>query len=133
MNNKDGILALDFGTIRVGVAISHGFVAEALESLEYLGKEDNFVESLKKIVKEQKVTDIVIGLPLKNGEETEQSSWTRKQVRKISEKIETRFSFVDESYSSLSAKDQIKKNGDLDSESAKIILEQYLKEDEARN
>lgn len=131
--NKEVILALDFGTRRVGVAISHGFVAEALPSLEYLGKEDIFIESLKEIIQEQKITDIVVGLPLNQGEETEQSKWTREQIEKISKKIDSKFKFVDESYSSLSAESQIKKNGDLDSESARIILEQSLHEDEIRN
>jgi putative transcription antitermination factor YqgF len=133
MDKRDGILALDFGTRRVGIAISHGFVAEALESFSYLDKEEEFAEYLKKLIQEQKVTDIAVGLPLDEGKETEQSRWTRKQIEKLADKLDVRFHLVDESYSSLEAESGLGKNEDLDSESARIILEQYLQEDEATN
>jgi len=124
--NKDGILALDFGTKNVGLAISHGFMAEALKSLNYLNDKSTFIKELQKIVEEQKVGKIVIGLPLKDGEDSSQSNWTRQQAMEISQHIDLDIEFVDESYSTLQAIDELSGSGDIDSQSAKIILEQYL-------
>jgi len=123
-----GILALDFGTKKVGLAISHGIMAEPLESVLYRDHEENFFKLIAKTCKEQKVSRIIVGLPLDDGEESPQSKWTREQAMKLSEKIDLEVEFVDESYSTLEATDKLLGDGDVDSESAKIILEQYLKE-----
>lgn len=125
------ILALDIGNKRTGVAISHGIIAEGICSIS--GGELG-IDELRKIIENDKVDQIVVGLPLgSNGQDTEQS----RIISKIAEKIVQRFSipvdFVEESYSSTEAEMSLagkfdRKSGKVDEESARIILEQYLNE-----
>lgn len=134
------ILALDLGRRRVGAAISHGVMAEALKPLFF--DEHNpgaFYRELGQIIEAQKVEKIVIGLPLgRAGKETAQGRWTRERAREISVRFHLSVSFAEESFSSFQAKENLKgevkpkklirRHGILDSESAKVILEQYLHE-----
>lgn len=116
------ILALDIGRKRVGVAISHGIMAEALKILDY----KNYFSDLGKLIKEQSVDLVVIGLPFSaSGEETNQSFFNRAEGEKIAKEFAVNVEYVDESYSSV-AVDTDKKI--IDDEAAKIILEQYLNE-----
>ncbi len=116
------ILALDIGTKRVGVAISHGIVAEGIAVLDY----KNYFHGLEKIIQQQAIETIVIGLPFSStGEETSQSFFNRAEGEKIAKEFSLPVEYVDESYSSV-AVDNGKKV--IDDEAAKIILEQYLNE-----
>ena len=131
-----GILALDVGKKRIGVAISHGYIAQPLPALDF-EKLDGEILKLKKIIEEQKVEKAIIGLPFgKDERELGQTKWTKETAQKIIEKLETPYEFVNEAYSTLAARDnldgkKLKNKGEIDSVSAKIILEQYL--DEIRN
>ena len=116
------LLGIDFGSKRVGTAISHGFMAEAYKTLDYTKKE-NFYKDLTGIIDEQKIQKLVVGLPLLDGRETAQTKWTIAQVDELKDKINIPVEFVDEAYSSVEAD---KYASDRDSESARIILEQYL-------
>lgn len=129
--SKDGILALDFGTKKVGVAISHGFMAEPSKSILFREHEAAFYKEITRLIEEQKIGKVVIGLPLQDGQESKQSSWTREQAMILSKIIKCEIEFVDESYTSLEAIDNLSGDGDIDSESAKIILEQYLAQEKS--
>lgn len=128
------VLGLDFGTKKVGVAISHGVVARPYGTLPYSeGSPDELYSRLKIIIKEQKVQTIVVGLPLgRDGKETEQGKWIRKQAEILKKKLNLPVEFVEESFSTYEAKRQLGKKKKLkellDSEAARIILEQYLNE-----
>jgi putative Holliday junction resolvase len=116
------ILALDIGKKRVGVAISHGIMVEALGVLNY----KDYFAGLKKLIEEQAANLVVIGLPFSaSGEETAQSFFNRAEGEKIAKEFDVDVEYVDESYSSV-AVDTDKKI--IDDEAAKIILEQYLNE-----
>ncbi|MCX6809549.1 MAG: Holliday junction resolvase RuvX [Candidatus Berkelbacteria bacterium] len=126
-------LALDLGKRRVGVALSHGIIAEAQKTiLLNESKPEEFFPKLKKITEEQKVKKIIVGLPLgKNLQETKQSVWTRDFASKIERELRLPIEFVEESFSSTSALEDLKKGKrfkkeEIDAQSAKIILEQYL-------
>lgn len=127
------ILALDLGEKRTGLALSHGFVAAPLGWLDY-SKGDEFFEKIEKIVKEQDVSLLVIGLPLtRDGGETNQSKWVREQAKKIEKKLSMQIIFVEESYSSTEAMETLNSNrkiakGDIDAYSAVSILQRYLNE-----
>jgi putative Holliday junction resolvase len=119
------ILALDFGTRRVGLAISHGVVAAPLQSITYdRSNRQAFFDELKEIVLDQKAEKIIVGLSLRDGEPTKQSEISRQIGEEISEKLDISVDFVDESFTSVEAKENDAK--DIDSESAKIILERFL-------
>lgn len=129
-------LALDLGKKRVGVAVSHGVMAEGLKPLNFNEQNsERFFDELKKIIEAQKVEKLVVGLPLnKDGGETEQSFWTRELAGQIARETGLEVIFAEESFSSTSAKDdldklpkKIREKQSLDSEAARIILEQELK------
>ena len=84
-----GLLGLDLGQKRVGVAYSDDqtSVATALTMIEFKSRAFLAAE-ISKLVKEYKVTKIVVGLPLNaNGEKgpaaekvTENTAWLKSQV-----------------------------------------------------
>ena len=126
-------IGLDFGRKRVGVAISHGIVAEAYKTLSYdEGNTLQFIKKIKDIVNEQRAKTIVVGLPLgRNGKDTDQSNWIKKQAEEHIKQIGLPIEYAEESFSSCEAAGEIgRKNKKelIDSYSAKIILEQFLNE-----
>lgn len=58
------ILGIDYGDVRVGVAVSDplGFTAQGLETVQNRGKK-SVLEALAKICAEYSVAEVVIGLP----------------------------------------------------------------------
>ena len=129
------LIALDVGTKRIGVAKADSAVRIAVPypAVEVDGGE------LKKIASLARAWDIksfVIGLPRNSqGEETEQSRYTRQFARELKRTIpEAKICFQDESLTSVEAEKRLKgrkkgyKKGDIDSEAATIILQDFLEE-----
>lgn len=77
------ILGIDYGDVRVGLAISDelGFIAQGLETLVINRSDKNFLNGIRKIVSEYKVEEVVIGYP-KNMDGT-----PSEKTRKIDELI----------------------------------------------
>ena len=123
------ILSLDLGKKRIGLAISHGIVAEGYTTLKFDERNpDKFLGSLEEVVLKEGIDKIIVGLPLgQDGKDTDQSVWTKSLAQKIEETLDLKVIFVEESYSTSQARDE---GGDLDQQSARIILEQYLNETE---
>jgi putative Holliday junction resolvase len=125
------ILALDIGQKRTGVALSHGIIAEGIETIS---GGLACIDPLKKLIEKEKVDQIVIGLPLNGvGEETRQSGEIREVAKEIEKTLNLPVDFVEESYSSTQAMMDLgsladRKSGNIDQQSAKIILQQYLNE-----
>lgn len=130
------ILGLDLGGKRVGLAISHGVIADSLGFLDFTNKDD-FYHKILEIIAQQKVELCVVGLPLdREGRETSQSKWTRIQATQIGEKINIPIVFQEESYTSFEAKEElakIKNKGDIDARSAVIILQRFIDEEPANS
>jgi len=124
------LIALDPGRKRVGVAISHGIMAEAFAVLEFdINDSESFVANLRKIIDEQKIKKIIVGLPLGGeGTKTDQTCFSEEFARKLKEYIDLPFEMVEESFSTSYAHDLGAKKENVDSQAAKIILEQYLNE-----
>lgn len=53
------ILALDYGTVRVGVALSYGTLAEPITILD---NSENLLTEIKKLVVEHSVTLVIVGV-----------------------------------------------------------------------
>jgi len=124
------ILALDLGKKRVGLAISHGVVAQGYATLKLdENNPDKFLNALEEVVLQQGVDKVIIGLPLgRDGKDTKQSLWTKSIAQKIKEILGVKITFVEESYSTSQARGE---EGDIDQQSARIILEQYLNENQS--
>ena len=124
------ILALDLGTKKTGIAISHGEMAETLKTyfFDRTGI-DGLIERLERIVKEQGVTQLVVGLPVGyNDEETKQSQLVRAQAEKIAQALNVKLDFSPEILTSWEAAESGASKAEVDAVAAKIILEQYINE-----
>jgi putative holliday junction resolvase len=85
----DRILAIDYGSRRMGLAVSDplGITAQGLETLERKNKRSDFAR-LEKTVREYQVREIVLGNPLRmSGEAGTQS----QKVAEFAEELRQRF------------------------------------------
>lgn len=89
MNSADRILAIDYGSRRMGLAVSDalGITAQGLETLERKNKRSDFAR-LERTIREYQVTEIVLGNPLRmSGEEGTQS----RKVAEFAEELRRHF------------------------------------------
>jgi putative holliday junction resolvase len=131
------ILAIDYGSKRIGIAITDPLNIFAYP-LTTISNDSHFISNLQKIIVEYNVVKILIGIPLK---EDGGESVTAKSVLVFKELIRKNFlqeiEMVDERYTSEIAKQRIiesvpskKKRRDkslLDKNAAAVMLEDYLK------
>lgn len=133
MLKKGKILAIDYGTKKIGLAVSDDARLLAF-GRGILDRSEGFAKNLKKIQKlcnSEHVQELVFGLALDDqGEEGE----TAKKVRNFAKKLEPYFvglsmHFIDESFSSFEAKNMQKEVGNYghdDEMAAIVILQRYL-------
>lgn len=126
-------MALDIGTKRIGIALSD-YLLMLANGHSYIQREpeENALESIKKIAKENHVEKIVVGLPL-NMDGTK--GFQAENCEEFASKIKDfEVIFEDERLTSDTAEENLrnkkidfrKDKGLVDIESACIILEQYL-------
>lgn len=126
------ILGLDVGEKRIGVAISDGLGITA-QGLDTIGRNDK--ASLEKIIKEEGVSEIVVGLPLNmNGTKGERANDAILFVENLKEDFSIPVKMWDERLSTVYAEKEMLK-GDLsrkkrkrlsDKLAAQLILQNYL-------
>jgi len=128
------ILALDWGTVRIGAAISDpdGKIAFPLD--KFLDAKHAEVE-IKKIVDELQVEKILVGMP-KNlaGEAGKSAEAAERFVQQLQALVACKFEWLDERFTSKQAGEALheqgiseKKSKDVkDNISAQIMLQQYL-------
>lgn len=128
------ILALDWGTVRVGAAVSDpdGKIAFPLDRFI---ESKNAIDEVKKIVEELKVEKILVGLPKGlAGQDTESTTRTEKFVTDLKTAVGQSIELLDERLSSVAAgktlsnmgvseKDQREIKDNL---AAQLMLQQYL-------
>lgn len=134
------LIALDVGTKRIGVAKADSTVRVAVpySAVEVDGNEFNKIASLARA---WDVNNFVLGLPRNSqGEETQQSRYVRKFAKVLKEAIpDAKICFQDESLTSVEAEKRLKnrkkgyKKGDIDSEAAAIILQDFIEEKTGKN
>lgn len=118
-------VGIDFGTKRIGLAISDESQTLAREYGIYSPKE--FWQQIAGIVEKEGVTQIVIGLPLNmSGDSTDKT----RQVQEFSDQLQQRLTvpveFMDERLSSVMAGKLPGGRDNVDSLAAQIILQNYL-------
>jgi putative Holliday junction resolvase len=134
--NESRVMALDFGMKRIGIALS-----DSLKLFAYphttLPNDDKFYESLKSIINEKMISEIVLGIPT---EIKASKTSVVKDIEKFKTELEKKFSLKvilwDESYTSSIAQQKIlesvnkkqkrQNKGLLDMYSAAVILQEYL-------
>ncbi len=132
------IMAIDYGTKRIGLALTDPLITFAYPYKTILN-DSNLWYELEKIVRDQNVSKIVLGYPLKeNGEPSSITNNVLKFKKQLEEKLGLEVLLRDERYSSSIAKEIINKSitkkskrrdkSLLDKGSAAIILQDYLNE-----
>lgn len=135
------ILGLDYGTKRIGVALSDktATIASPLKTISY----DNITQVLKEIddlCHEYKVDTIVLGLP-KNMNNTygEKANMVLEFQKEIEDKLNKKVVLIDERLSTVEAEKLLikadttrgKRKTSIDKIAASIILDSYLKRGES--
>ena len=128
-------LGIDFGTKRVGLALSDrsNIIASPYRTLNYVSEKD-LITQLETVVSENNIEILVLGLPINmKGEDTVQTKKVRN-FKEILSTLQIPIVFEDERLSSVSAINSLIlqniKTGhnkpEIDKTAAAIILQQHL-------
>lgn len=119
------ILALDFGTKHIGVALSDPSQAIAMELDAFSPKE--FWQEVAGFVREKDVERVLVGWPIGlQGQETEETKRVSLFVQKLQNKLKITIELVDERFTTDLAKRMRGGKGHHDSLVAQIMLQDYL-------
>lgn len=130
------VMALDYGEVRIGVAMTDlmRLIASPFET--YVRKSlDQDLDHICTLINDNSVKTVVVGLPLNmDGTEGERAQKTREFVDVLKKKTNVEFVFQDERLSSVSAEELLLEGGmkrkdrkqNIDKVAAAIILESYL-------
>lgn len=124
------VLAFDYGTQRIGVAVGNS-ITRAAEALPVISNtsEAHCFGKIGKLIGEWEPDAIVVGLPLHpDGAEHEMTQRARRFGQQIEGQHSKPVTFVDERYSSVILERDQQYQGSLDSHSAALILEQFFRE-----
>jgi len=122
------ILAFDYGTRRVGVAVGNteAKVSQALKTIAAASTEILFQE-LEKLIKEWQPDQVVVGLPTHpDGSEHEMTAKAKRFGNQVHGRFNLPVSWVDERYTSVVLEGDPQMHDNLDAHSAALILEQYF-------
>jgi len=133
MSRNKSYIALDIGERRIGVAVGDEAVRIAVP-LDFIEADGNELEKIAKLIVMEQPDAVVLGYPRnQSGEATAQTAYVEefaKQLKDIAPKIV----FQDESLTSVLAEQQLKASGkpyakgDIDSQAAALILQDYLEQ-----
>jgi len=130
------ILAIDYGSRRMGLAVSDalGITAQGLETLERKNKRSDFAR-LERVIREYQVTEIVLGNPLRmSGEEGAQSRKVAEFAQELRRHFKLPVTLFDERLTSSEAnrllrESQVslqKRTQAVDRMAATLILQSFL-------
>jgi putative Holliday junction resolvase len=124
------IIAIDLGLKRIGLSLSYGnTLVTPLPAIERRNR-DQAARDVKKVLDEYEATTVVVGIPMGSTTEDEM----RRRVAHFMNLVDFKgeIAYQDEANSSQEAEElmkgeiRYKRDGRIDSLSAKIILERYL-------
>jgi len=124
------VMAFDYGTRRVGVAVGNTEirVSQALKTIAAANAENLFLE-IESLFKEWQPKQIVVGLPTHpDGTEHEMTSKAKRFGNQIYGRFHLPVAWVDERYTSVVLEADPQMYDNLDAHSAALILEQYFAE-----
>lgn len=137
--NLDNALALDVGSIRIGVAVASLGLRFA-RPLTTLDNDNQFFERLAHVIDAEAVSVLVIGLPRGlEGQETAQTQYVRDFVDRLKARTNLPIHFQDEALTSAKAKAELRsrgkiyQKGDVDALAATYILDDYLMQPKETN
>jgi len=129
------VLALDVGSVRIGVAISDPFGTFA-QGVGFLDAKGDWLDQLDRMIKERNVSIVVVGLPVRtSGKQDREANEVTNMVEKLKKKFPN-ISFVlwDERYTTVIAQRLLlesnmsgkKKRSKVDMIAATLLLQSYL-------
>jgi putative Holliday junction resolvase len=135
-NDSDRILAIDYGSSRIGLAISDPLKIIA-QGLKTIPNNADTIDEIRSIIETNNVSRAVVGKPLHlSGSESAKSVEVDAFVRKLKEHISIEIIMVDERFTSVIAqqtirlmgakKKQRQKKDKVDEVAAAILLQGYL-------
>ena len=127
------ILSIDYGEKRIGLAVcdKKEVLASRFLTLENKSLEKS-IEEIKKIILEENVKKIVVGIPIGFKNKSEQTKIIEKFIGKLEKNISIPIIKINEIFTSKMAKKNLREAGVkdvkkvIDQEAARIILESYL-------
>lgn len=136
------VLALDFGSVRIGVAVSDGLLITA-QGLETIRRRDLTADmaAISAIVKEYGAAEVVVGLPISmDGTHSAKTKETLDFVEKLKSSITVPVTTYDERLTTAQAERTLleanmsrsKRKGLRDKLAAQLILQAYLDSRKAR-
>ncbi len=119
------IAAIDYGTKRIGVALSDETQTLAKEYGIFSPKE--FWQVFPRLLEAEEVATVIVGLPLNmSGQETEKTVEAKEFARQIEERQGVSVELVDERLSSQMAQTISGSTTHIDSLAAQLFLQNYL-------
>ncbi len=130
MNKELTIMAFDYGTRRIGVAVGNT-LTKAGQPLKMIAEpsEDVRFRAIQALIKEWQPNQLVVGMPCHpDGTEHEMSAKARRFGNQLHGRFQLPVDWVDERYTSAVLEGDPDMRDNLDAESAALILEQYFLE-----
>ena len=130
------VMALDLGSVRIGVAISDPTrtIAQSYGVVKRKSREEDFAR-YQQILAEQQVTLLVVGLPTTSeGGDSDTAVWIRNYMAEFSQQCDIPVEFWDESFTTVRAEESLRQRGkrgkkarqQVDAVAAAFILQSYL-------
>ncbi len=128
------VLALDYGTVRIGIAIANTAIGIA-HVRDFLGNNNEFWNNLDKLCTTEKIEQILVGQPRTlAGNSSAQTKQVATFVNKLKTKLTLPVGQIDERLSTISAANNLTEAGIktkdqknlIDSEAARIFLQAWL-------
>ena len=130
INQPMTIMAFDYGTRRVGVAVGNIEIraSQALKTIAVTNTDVLFQE-IEALLKEWLPDQLVVGLPTHpDGAEHEMTQKARRFGNQLQGRFHLPVEWVDERYTSVVLEGDPQMHDNLDAHSAALILEQYFAE-----
>ena len=124
------VMAFDFGTRRIGVAVGNTLtcLGQPIKTIAGASSDATF-KAIEGLLKEWQPDRLVVGLPCHpDGVEHEMSAKARRFGNQLQGRFRLPVEWVDERYTSAVLEGNPDMRDNLDAESAAIILEQYFLE-----
>jgi len=130
------VLAFDFGTRRIGVAVGEMMLGSArpLTTISAEANDARFA-AIGKLVEEWRPAALVVGLPLSlDGEASDMTERCKRFARQLEGRYRLPVALLDERLTSVAAEEQLRQRGlgwqrrkeTLDAEAAAVLLQAFL-------
>ena len=130
INKPMTMLAFDYGTRRVGVAVGNS-VSKVGQALKVIAAPnvDALFREIESLVKEWQPDQLIVGIPVyPDGAEHEMTAKARRFGNQLNGRFNLPIEWVDERYTSAVLEEDHRMQDNLDAHSAALILEQYFSE-----